>query len=270
MKRLPSHICIPDLQVKPGVVLNHCEWVGKYIAEKKPQVVVNLGDHTDMTSLSSWDRGTMDFEGRRFEDDLSTSHLANDLLTAPAWNADLWDDMQWHMLHGNHEYRIERFVQKNPELAGFVDSSKLEYEYYYDHVHAFTVPIEIDGVLYSHYFYNPNTGRPYGGMIQTKLKNVGCTFTQGHCQGADYGMRTLNNGKRQHGLIAGSCYLHREKYLGPQGHDHWNGIIQKYNVADGNYDIKFVSLDSLCQRYEDMYLKDFMTQTDKHIIFTGE
>lgn len=266
MRRLPSHINIPDLQVKPGVILNHCEWIGKYIAEKQPNVVVNLGDHTDMASLSSWDRATLDFEGRRFEGDIEASQLANELLTTPTYEQDKWDDMDWHILMGNHENRISRFVQKNPELAGFVDESKLEYDYYYDHVHNFLVPVEIDGVTYSHYFYNPNTGRPFGGMIQTRLKQIGMSFTQGHCQGVDYGMRTLNNGKRQHGLIAGSCYLHREKYLGPQGHDHWNGIVQKYNVRDGNYDIKLVSLDSLCERYEDMPLVEFLKLTDRHII----
>lgn len=265
-RRLPSHIAIPDLQVKPGVILNHAEWIGKYIVEKQPNVVINLGDHSDMPSLSSYDKKTLDFEGRRFEGDVRASHLANDLLTTPCFDAGQWDNTEWHILYGNHENRIERFVQENPELAGFVTKEALEYEYYYDHVHPFLSMAEVDGVTYSHYFYNPMTGRPYGGMIATRLKQIGFSFTQGHCQGADYGMRTLNNGKRQHGLIAGSCYLHREKYLGPQGHDHWNGIVQKYNVVGGNYDIKLVSLDSLCERYEDMPLVEFLTKTDRHII----
>jgi len=265
MNRLPSHIVIPDIQVKPGVPMNHCEWIGKYIAEKKPNAVINLGDHTDMTSLSSWDRGTLDFEGRRYAGDIASSQLANDLLTAPCWEQGLWGDTEWHIMYGNHEHRIERFAQKNPELAAFVDKANLEYDYYYDHVHDFLVPICIDGVTYAHYFYNPNTGRPFGGMIETRIKNVGMTFTMGHQQGLQYGLRTLNNGKRQHGLIAGSCYLHREKYIGPQGHDHWNGIIQKYNVHDGDYDIKVVSLDSLCQRYEGMPLSEFLRLKDRLI-----
>ena len=259
------HLIIPDLQVKPGVILNHCEWIGKYIAEKNPNVVVNLGDHTDMTSLSSWDRGTLDFEGRRFDGDVEAAVLANELLMGTIWESGQWENIKTHILYGNHEHRIERFVQKNPELAGFVDKSKLRYEEFYDHVHDFLVPIEIDGVTYAHYFYNPNTGRPFGGMIETRIKNVGMTFTMGHQQGLQYGLRTLNTGKRQHGLIAGSCYLHKEKYLGPQGHDHWNGIVMKYNVIGGDYDIKLVSLESLCQRYEGMPLQKFRTLTDRHI-----
>jgi len=260
------HLIIPDLQVKPGVILNHCEWIGKYIAEKNPNVVVNLGDHADISSLSSWDRKKLDFEGRRFEKDIEAAIAANELLVLPWWESGQHENIEAHILYGNHENRIDRFVQDNPELSGFVDKKHLKYDYYYNHVHDFLVPVEIDGVLYSHYFYNPATGRPWGGMIQTQLKNVGVSFTAGHKQGIDYGMRTLNNGRRQHGLISGSCYLHREKYLGPQGHDHWNGIVMKYGVNRGDYDIKLVSLDSLCQRYEGVSLREFLTMTDRHYI----
>jgi len=261
------HLIIPDLQTKPGVPLNHCEWIGKYIEEKRPNVVMNLGDHADMPSLSGWDRKKMDFEGRRFKKDVEAAIAANELLVNPWWESGAWEDIESHILYGNHDQgRIDRFVQDNPELAGFVDVEHLKYKEYYDHVHDFLVPVTIDGVTYSHYFYNPKTGRPWGGMIQTQLKNVGTSFTAGHCQGIDYGMRVLSNGRRQHGLIAGSCYLHREKYLGPQGHDHWNGIVMKYGVQAGDYDIKVISLDSLCQRYEDMPLREFLTKTDRHII----
>lgn len=262
---MSKHLVIPDLQTKPGVPLNQCEWVGKYMAEKKPDVIINLGDHADMTSLSTYDRGKLDFEGRRFEADVQAAQLGNSLLMDALSETPHWNECETHMLMGNHEHRIDRFVQDNPELAGFVSVDALDYESDYDHVHDFLVPVTIDGVMYSHYFYNPGNGRPYAGMIQTKLKNIGVSFTQGHKQGIDYGMRTLNNGARQHGLVAGSCYLHKEKYLGPQGHDHWNGIVMKYGVKDGDYDIKIVSLESLCHRYEGMHLREFMNKPDLHI-----
>ena len=263
---LPMHIAIPDIQAKAGVPLNHCDWIGRYITEKQPHVVINLGDLADMPSLSSYDRGKQDFEGRRFERDVAAAHMANELLTTPQWDAGDWDNTEWHMTVGNHENRIARFAADNPEMAGFVDIERLEYDYYYDHVHPFLAPVTLDGVTYAHYFYNPMSGRALGGMMATRLKTVGFSFTMGHQQGADYAMRTLNNGTRQHGLVAGSCYLHHEKYLGPQAADHWNGIILKYNVVGGNYDITFVSLDSLCRRYEGMPLTQFMRLKDRHII----
>ena len=39
------YVVIPDTQVKPGVPTDHLEWAGRYVAEKRPDVVVHLGDH---------------------------------------------------------------------------------------------------------------------------------------------------------------------------------------------------------------------------------
>src|SRR5678815_3013028 len=50
-----KHLVIPDTQVRPGVPIEHARWIGRYIADKGPDVVVHLGDHWDMPSLSSYD-----------------------------------------------------------------------------------------------------------------------------------------------------------------------------------------------------------------------
>jgi hypothetical protein len=46
------HAIIPDCQVKDGVDLSYLTWVGKYLIEKKPDVIVKFGDFADMPSLS--------------------------------------------------------------------------------------------------------------------------------------------------------------------------------------------------------------------------
>lgn len=63
-------LVIPDCQVKPGVPLDHMSWIGKLIVDKKPDVIVNIGDFADIPSLSSYDVGKKSFEGRRYVDDL--------------------------------------------------------------------------------------------------------------------------------------------------------------------------------------------------------
>ena len=63
------HLVIPDTQCKPGFPTEHLEWVGKYAAEKKPDVIVHLGDHWDMPSLSIYDIGKKAFEGRTYQAD---------------------------------------------------------------------------------------------------------------------------------------------------------------------------------------------------------
>jgi hypothetical protein len=78
-----THLIIPDTQAKHGVPTDHLRWIGNYIVERKPDVVVHLGDHADMPSLSSWDQGKRDFEGRRYSTDIEAANQAFDILNAP-------------------------------------------------------------------------------------------------------------------------------------------------------------------------------------------
>src|ERR1035437_3365549 len=64
--RSRTHLIIPDCQVHSGVPTQHLEWVGKYIAQKRPDVIVCIGDFADMPSLCSYDKGKKSFEGRRY------------------------------------------------------------------------------------------------------------------------------------------------------------------------------------------------------------
>ena len=78
-----KHLVIPDCQVKDGVCLDYLDWIGQYIVDKKPDVIVNIGDFADMPSLSSYDKGTKSFEGRRYKKDVEVTVAAMDRLLAP-------------------------------------------------------------------------------------------------------------------------------------------------------------------------------------------
>jgi hypothetical protein len=95
------------------------------------------------------------------------------------------------------------------------------------------------------------SGKPWGGMIDTRLKNVGYSFTQGHQQCLLYGRRDLTNGDVLNGLVCGAFYLHDEDYKGVQGNHHFRGIIHKYNVRNGDYDMKAIRISSLLEEYGD-------------------
>jgi len=96
-----------------------------------------------------------------------------------------------------------------------------------------------------------------GGSALMRLKTLGHSYTMGHQQVLDYGIRFVN-GKSQHALVAGACYLHDEDYKGYQGNAHWRGIIVCHDVVDGSYDPMFISLDYLCRRYEGVSLSVFL------------
>ena len=74
---------IPDCQVKPGNSVEHLRWAGLYAADKKPDIIVNIGDFWDMPSLSSYDVGKKSFEGRRYQKDIAAGNTAMDVFMEP-------------------------------------------------------------------------------------------------------------------------------------------------------------------------------------------
>lgn len=255
------HVVIGDTQVKPGVPTAHLSWIGQYIAEKFVGLDVeinHLGDHWDMPSLSHYDVGKRVSEGRRYSSDVSSGNKAFRLLDEPiaqAQRATGWRPGK-HFYRGNHEHRIWTACNDSSALDGKLSLDDLETEDW--KVYDFRKPVTLDGVTYAHYFYNAKTGKPLGGdSIHARLKTIGHSFTMGHQQGLQYGLRPVGD-THHHGLVLGSTYLHDEDYLGPQVETYWRGIVVCYQVERGQYDAKFVSLDSLCRRYEGKTLAAFL------------
>jgi len=263
-----THVVIPDTQCREGVPFDHLSWIGQYIVDefggKSNVKIIHLGDHADMPSLSMYDEGKREMEGRRYEIDIQFANLGFSILNQPLVDYNkqrakahrvLWKPER-NILLGNHENRIEKATSRTAKLEGVLSVDDLNYEECGWTVHPFLKPVNIDGIHYAHYFYNPMTGIPYGGMIESRLKTIGTSFTMGHQQTLLYGMRYVN-GIAQHGLVAGACYIHNEDYKGYQGNAHWRGIIIKHEVRDGSYDPMFVSLNYLCKRYEGVSLSQF-------------
>lgn len=250
------HIVIPDCQVKPGVRTDHLGWISQYIVDRyagrENVTIVHLGDFWDMPSLSSWDKGKKAMEGRRYIADIQAGNDGFNLLNSALKEYNSKRKTKWEprriFLLGNHEDRITRAAESNAQLDGLVSLNDLNITENGWEIHPFLKPVEVDGILYAHYFYVPMTGRAYSGTMDNRLKSVGQSFAMGHQQTLMYGLRFVN-GRSQHGLVAGACYQHDEDYKGPQGNAHWRGIIVCHQVERGSYDPMFISLEYLCRRY---------------------
>lgn len=256
-----THLFIPDSQVKPGVSLAYLNWIGQYICRKLPDVIVHAGDFGDMPSLSSYDKGKRTAEGKRVQDDINSVKQGMQILLAPLRKMQAEQREKGEKVYsprlvltlGNHEDRITRHVDANPELHGFLGIDSLGYKEAGWEVVDYLKPIVIDGVAYCHYFTNAMTGKPLGGNALNMLKTLGTSFTQGHKQCVDVATRSLPaTGQTQWGLTAGACYEHQEDYKGMHN-DHWKGIILKHNVKNGAYDPLFISLDWLKRTYGEQY-----------------
>lgn len=256
-----KHLMIPDVQVKDGVPLQHLEALGNYIVQKKPEVIVCIGDFADMPSLSSYDAGKKSFEGRQYTKDIESSHKAMNTLLNPLRSLQLHQRInkkkiyqpRMVMCYGNHDQaRIDRAIENDRKLEGLISVEDLGFKEYGWECHDFLDIVNIDGIRYSHYFCNPNSliKNCVGGTIDAKLKNLGWSFSMGHQQHLQYGVQYLPDGERRQGLVAGAFYMHNEGYMGSQGNkSHWRGIVMKHRVQNGSYDPCFVSLDYLLEKY---------------------
>ena len=250
----------------------HLSWIGRYIVEKQPDVVVHLGDHWDMPSLSSYDAGKKSFEGRRYVNDVHAGNVGLDALMAPIERYN--DERRRYkeklykprlvMLRGNHEARIERAIESDPKLDGL-----LGYHDFNDVVHGwetvpFLQPIIIDGVTYVHFsVLNANgdvMASKYGqANARTQLNREMRTIVTGHKQGLDIANRPAH-GRLYWSIICGSAYLHDEKYLTPQGNHYWRGVIMLNDVRGGEFEPMPLTLQYLCRRYEGVELGEFLGQ----------
>ncbi len=244
MVRPKTHLVIPDCQVKPGVPIDHMDWIGNYIRAKRPDVIVCLGDFADLPSLSKYDTGTSSAEGRRYVKDVKVARKAMDRLTAP-WRSIKGYKPAMHFLNGNHEDRADREWKQNPKLEGLISSSDMGYEGFGWKVHPFLKVVTIDKIQYSHFFTSGVMGKPVASPAAMVAKRHS-SAVMGHVQE----QQQHTHPQTQHvGLFAGICYRHNEAYLGRQGNNTKRGVWMLHEVKNGTFDPMFVSLDFLKRRY---------------------
>lgn len=248
---------IPDTQCRPGDDFTFLENIGKYLVEKQPDVIVQIGDFADMPSLSSYDVGKKAFEGRRYNLDIAAAHHAMARLLAPMTahnlmqrkNAKKQYKPRMVLTLGNHENRINRAVNDDPKLDGTMGVDDLCYKDFGWEVHDFLDVVVIGGIAFSHYFVTGIAGRPAStAQAQINKKHMSCVA--GHQQGLQIATAHRADGQRLTSIIAGSCYEHNEDYLGAQGNEHWRGMLMLHEVNDGQFDLMPVSLDYLNKKYK--------------------
>ena len=212
VKKKPTILIIADTQVKPTESLEYILWVGKYIHDTKPDIILMIGDWWDFPSLSSYDKGKASSEGRRFVDDLTAGNKGLELLELEI-NKDPSYKPRKVFCKGNHEHRVDRYVEDNPELKGTLGTEFLPLTKYGWEVYDFLVPVEIEGIFFVHYLANPMTGKPYSGTASNILKTVGRSFVVGHKQVLDIAIRPTFDGKQQIGIVNGACLTPDHKVL---------------------------------------------------------
>ena len=244
---MATHLVIGDPHCTPKSNNDRFLWAGKVAADIGVNYVICIGDFVSMDSLCSYDKAKLSFEGRRYKKDLEH---AEDALAK--FDKGLGKHkVKKIMILGNHEDRISRAVQENPELEGTMKISDLKYkDYGWKEIPYKEIKV-IDGVHYVHQLPSGIMGTAISGenIARTILNKHKVSATVGHCHLLDYAISTLPSGKKLHALSAG-CYLnHAEAYARGTQHMWWSGLIIKRNVSQGSYDLETMSYNEVKKYY---------------------
>lgn len=249
-----SILVIPDPHSKPGTSNRRAEWVGSLIRDIKPTVVVCLGDAADMESLCSYDKGTRAFQGRSYQADIEAHADFQDRLwsTVKSGKKKLPRRV---ILEGNHERRIERAINIQPELEGTISFEDLALHTWYDDVVRYegSTPgtVDIHGITFAHYLVSGISGRPLSGEhhAHSILSKHHSSCVVGHSHLLDYCIRTTVSGRRIQALCAGVFQEHTSSFAGESQKLWWKGVCLLDNVEDGSFDLQTISLEQLKKRY---------------------
>jgi predicted phosphodiesterase len=227
--------------------------LGNFILDKRPDVIVDIGDWCDFNTLGKYDKGSKASWGKTFKDECDLVRDANAKAFGRISRFTKYKPRIIRTL-GNHEQkRINEFLHKYPELEGIVSLDYAGLSDYNCEVHDFLTPVTIDNVTFCHYFYNKDNRYSIGNakaVLQTKMAST----VWGHSHVKDFAESVDAKGNRFQAVNVG-CYLDPEEmgvtYAGWQGmHRWWSGLTMLNDVTpEGNFDVSFHSTTNVFKEY---------------------
>lgn len=254
-------LVIPDTQVEPGIPLSHFSWLGRYIADKGPDLVVHLGDHWDMPSLSVYESPVRKAaRGVLKKSDIVSGNNAFELLEEELSKAK-FQPRRKVLLEGNHdgfadEGRLGRYLLDHPEDEGLIHRDMFADSWLgWDRI-PFLETFEFEDIVFCHLFPFNAQGRISAqglrmGATSAKVQTQAlmASTVAGHRPGLDQYIHYTPQ-RTYRGIIAGSFYQHSPAFLGPSRY--WRGVLMLHDVRRSNpnhFDVMEVSLEFLRRKY---------------------
>lgn len=248
-----SILIIPDAHARPNEDfdgLDRFRAAGKLILDLKPDHVVCLGDIGDFDSLNPHKRKAADaFDGKKVRLDLDAYQSALKDIRSPVKRANerhrkarrkdrIWEPT-WNLLEGNHEERWRRWPET--ELLGHDELALLAEEEGWAWTR-FLDPLDIEGVLFAHYFTTGVSRKPAG--VRQILNKTHRSTVWGHTHSWSMDMQPVLGGGTLTALCAG-CYKppHRT------GEHEWSGLTMLTDVRAGSFAVQQIPYSHVLGRY---------------------
>ena len=183
-----THLVIGDSHAHCDEGNQRFESLGRMARELKPDVIVDIGDSADMSSLLMFESGSKApiFEGFKYWRDIDVYRDAKERFHHCLGKS----SARLVRIIGNHENRIDRVLEVEPRFRGVIGLEDLGDADFGWQVVPFLEPIEVDRVVYCHYFKAQGSQRAVGGVMPARavvLKYPG-SFTRvfGHTHAFGY------------------------------------------------------------------------------------
>ena len=242
----------------PEVNNERFSWLGSLIYDIKPDYCVDLGDGSDMKSLNSYDtRNPAALVTQSYEKDID-SYLDSQERLRHKFRYHKRKKPAWYGFEGNHENRIKKAIAHDPRIEGEkrgVSFSHLNTKEWFNEYHEYTNSAPYiacyDGIYYAHFIGAGAYGRPISGEHHGSglIKKLGASATVGHSHKLNHFVKAESFPNPTNGLVAG-CFKGADEGWAGQANREWSkGVCIKRNLANGHYDLQFISMAALKKEY---------------------
>jgi predicted phosphodiesterase len=236
--------------------LERFTWLGKHIQATKPSRVVFIGDALTLESLSAWDKGKRLLqEGHRYHKDIAAGKQAFDMMFDQI-SKPVLRNIEWVYLKGNHEDRLDRYLQIEPVFEGHVDVIKdlgldkdlwkivpYKENYKYKGVNFTHIPITEGG-----------TGVSASGASSVAKKALdlyGTSVVFGHTHKLEVACKHRHGDAHlQQALNVGCFFEHVDAYAKGSTTSYWRGLVELDHYAPNRFDVNTISLGKLKRIYQ--------------------
>lgn len=239
----------------PSVSNERFDWLGKFIYDLKPDMVIDLGDGADMRSLNSYDtRYPQRIVSQSYEKDINSYVDSQERLRHP-FRHHRKKKPFWVGFEGNHENRISKAISLDPRLEGEtygVSFKHLQTDNLFDEYHRYAnggpAIAEYSGVDFAHFFSAGNFGSATSGLhhAYTVINNRHRSSVCGHSHKRNV---YFKDGASSIGLVVGCYKGSEESWAGQANNDWWKGVVVMRDLSDGMFEPEFVSMKMLEEAY---------------------
>jgi len=240
-------LVVGDAHVAQDQNVSRADLLGKVIKELKPKKVVFIGDFMSFDSFSAWDKDKRKLmEGRRYEKEIAKGQ---EFIYRMKKNAGR-NYPEYVFVEGNHENRVERYLETKPELIGAFDYRKDLGIENWEFV-PFKEYTYIMGIGYTHIPIS-EAGKPIGGQYVTQKAlslHQGSTIF-GHTH------KLQTSSLHRHGaahlsqaLNVGCFFEHVDEYALGSVTSYWRGLVYIDHYKEGRFGWTPLSLGKLRKNY---------------------